>query len=69
MVITITTQYNSMRLETHLEMGKIRSVTTSEDGLVRKAMVEYMVGQTKKNVEKVISPLVLIIPVDYTNEI
>ena len=51
------------------QLGRIKSVTTSEDGLVRKAMVEYMTGQTKKLVEKAISSLILIIPVDYKNEI
>ena len=50
-------------------LGRIKEVITSEDGLVRKAMVEYMMGQTKKVVEKAISSLILIVPADYINNI
>ena len=50
-------------------LGKISAVSTSEDNMVRKASVEYMTGQTKKVVEKAVSSLILIIPVDYRNQI
>ena len=51
------------------QLGKISAVSTSEDNMVRKASVEYMTGQTKKVVEKAVSSLILIIPVDYRNQI
>ena len=51
------------------QLGKISAVTASEDNMVRKVNVEYMTGQTKKVVEKAVSSLILIIPVDYRNQI
>ena len=50
------------------QLGKVKSVTLSKDNLVRKAILEYMVGATKKTVEKAVSSLVLIVPADYRNE-
>ena len=50
------------------QLGKILDATKSDDGLVRKATVHYMVGGTKKTVEKAVSSLVLIVPNDYKNE-
>ena len=49
-------------------MGKVQSVSTGEDGLVRKANVEYICGGTKKSVDKAVTSLILIVPVDYQEE-
>ena len=50
------------------QLGKVKSVTLSKDNLVRKVILEYMVGAIKKTVEKAVSSLVLIVPADYRNE-
>ena len=47
------------------QMGKIQSVSTGDDGLVRRCNVEYICNGTKKSVEKAVNSLILIVPVDY----
>ena len=40
----------------------------SDDGLVRKAVIQYIIGGVKKTVERAVSSLVLIVPAGYTQD-
>jgi hypothetical protein len=50
------------------QLGKILEARKSEDGLVCKCLVEYVMGTVHKTVEKAVGSLVLIVPVNYQEE-
>ena len=51
------------------QLGNVIEAIKSDDGFVRRCKVNYVVSGSKKTVEKSITALVLLVPVDYKNEL
>ena len=51
------------------QLGHVIEAIKSDDGFVRRCKVNYVVSGSKKTVEKSITSLVLLVPVDYKNEL